>query len=140
MSNKYRFMYLRSNYEPRHKSAPIGCVAIQVNDKGRLSYQVSVCNPADNFDRAQARQLALGRLVEKPFDTIVPEVNPTMHDITRAAMLALEKNGKVATRARKAATAWLDSLGSYYFDLSDRPDAGVERLLSPFDSGYDHLD
>lgn len=135
MNKSYRFMFLRTNYEYKKKSTPLGCVAISLTDnKNRVTYQVSVCNPADDFNRSQARQLALGRLIEKPKTTVVGVADPTMHDITRAVMLAVENDPEVPSRARKAATAWLDSMLTLdYFDLSDREVANKARLVSPFD-------
>lgn len=130
MNKNYRFMFLRSGYENLKKGSPLGCVAISLTDnKSKVTYQVSVCNPSDDFNRAQARQLALGRLIEKPKTaTVYPKTviggDPTMHDITRAVMLAIESDGDVPGRARKAATAWLDYMLSYsFFSLSDRPNA-----------------
>jgi len=122
MNKNYRFMYLRDSYEPLKKSAPIGCIVIGLTDnKQRVTYQVSVCNPTDEFDRASGRQLALGRLIEKPRTLTVGVRNPTMHDITREVMIDLERAAGVPMRARKAATKWLDSV-NVYFDLSDRDD------------------
>lgn len=122
MNKSYRFMFLRTSYEYLKKSAPLGCVAISLTDnKNRVIYQVSICNPSDEFNRSQARQLALGRLIEKPKTVVVGVVNPTMHDITRAVMLAVEQDSDVPTRARKAAGSWLDSMvGLNFFDLTDR--------------------
>lgn len=135
MNKNYRFMFLRTSYEHLRKSTPLGCVAISLTDnKNRVTYQVSVCNPSDEFNRSQARQLALGRLIEKPKTAIVGVVNPTMHDITRAVMLAVEKDSDVPSRARKAATAWLDSMLTFdFFGLTDRPGENKAHLLNPYD-------
>ncbi len=120
-NNKYRFIYLRTNYEYGKKSAPLGCVVISLADnKKRVTYQVSVCNPADDFDRAQARQLALGRLIESPKTALLAQESPTMHDITRAVMFDIE-GSNLPARARKAATAWLNEVASHeFYTLSDR--------------------
>jgi hypothetical protein len=128
-------MFLRTSYERLKKSTPLGCIAISLTDnKNRVTYQVSVCNPSDEFDRAQARQLALGRLIESPRVVMLGVVNPTMHDITRAVMLSVERDSGVPTRARKAATAWIDSMASLNFlDLSDRINTTESRLYNPFD-------
>jgi len=135
MSKSYRFMFLRTSYERLKKSAPLGCIAISLTDnKNRVTYQVSVCNPSDEFDRAQARQLALGRLIESPRTVMLGIVNPTMHDITRAVMLSVERDSGIPKRARVAATAWLDSMISQNFlDLSDRIITTESRLYNPFD-------
>ena len=129
-NNKYRFIYLRTSYEHGKKSAPFGCVVISLSDnKKRVTYQVSVCNPADDFDRAQARQLALGRLVESPKTAFLSSDNPTMHDITRAVMFDIEGNNTLPSRARKSATTWLNEVAApEFYALSD-------RFLDPY--GYD---
>lgn len=121
MNSKYRFMYLRDSYEPGKKSAPIGVIAIYLDEnKDRVTYQVSVCNPTDEFDRAAGRHLALGRLIDQPRPVIVGYDEPTMHDITRQVMFDLERNNSVPMRARKSATKWLDQFGSFDFNLSNR--------------------
>lgn len=98
----HRVMYLRSM-----DGRPVGCLAIVVNRQaGELSYQLSVLNPADRFDRKVARQLALGRLLEVP-KTIKIAKNATMHDISRAVMTALVNTKGTPTRAAKAAKFWL---------------------------------
>lgn len=125
MNKNYRFMYLRDSYEPKKKSAPIGCVVIGLTDnKQRVTYQVSVCNPSDEFDRSAGRHLALGRLVEQPRTVVIGYEQPTMHDITRMVMLDLERSSGVPMRARRAATKWLDQTFEYEFvNLSDRADS-----------------
>lgn len=122
MNSKYRFMYLRDRYTPGTKSAPVGCVVIGLTDnKQRVTYQVSVCNPSDEFDRESGRSLALGRLVQAPRTAVVGYTEPTMHDITRAVMLDLEVAAGFPMRARKAATKWLDANGTLaFFNLTDR--------------------
>lgn len=118
-------MYLRDSYEPKKKSSPIGCVVIGLTEnKQRVTYQVSVCNPSDEFDRSAGRHLALGRLVEQPRTVVIGYEKPTMHDITRLVMLDLERASGVPMRARKAATKWLDQTFNFEFlDLTDRTDS-----------------
>lgn len=108
-------MFLRDNYtlnvEPGQKSIvagnPVGCVAIKVSKSKKFAkYQVSVLNPLDRFDRAMARQLALGRLAEAPY-TVRLVANATMHDITTAVMDDIVLDSNAPTRARKAARVWL---------------------------------
>lgn len=124
--NQYRFMFLRDSYEHLKKSMPLGCVVIGLTaDKQRVTYQVSVCNPSDEFNRSQARHLALGRLIEKPKPAVVGVVNPTMHDITRVVMLALESDASVPKRARKAASNWLNT-------------CSVVSFANPYSSKFDN--
>ncbi len=133
VSKVCRFIYLRNNYNYKEKSAPIGCVAISLTDKkSRVIYQMSVCNPADDFNRAQARQLALGRLIESPKVSLITAMHPTMHDITRAVMLSIEIDKTVPTRAQRAASAWLGSNGATFYDLSDREYESDDLPADPF--------
>ncbi len=102
-----RIMYLRS--ENGH---PVGCLAIQLaRHTGTVSYQMSVLNPRDNFNRAVARQLALGRLLEEPINLKINK-EATMHDISEAVMKDIVKFYKSApTRAIKAARLWVRQNG-----------------------------
>src|SRR5277367_588359 len=80
----HRVMYLRDA-----KGLPVGCVAIRVSRGNRLSlieYQISVLNPKDKFDRAVAREIALGRLDKRPLEVHVA-FEPSMHQITEAVMV-----------------------------------------------------
>src|SRR5271157_3257476 len=86
-----RYMFLRNaNREP------IGCVAINVfRETGKLHYQVSVVNRMDRFNlltgkdlpfnREVARHLAVGRLVENPFEVGMP-ADATMNQISTIVM------------------------------------------------------
>lgn len=106
-------MFLRERYylNPETHTVvagnPVGAVAIKVHKNGRSAeYQVSVLNPLDRFDRAIARQLALGRLAEAPFTVRIP-TNASMDDITRAVMTDIADDNNAVSRARKAAKLWL---------------------------------
>jgi hypothetical protein len=107
-----RIMFLRDRYG-NNKSNPVGCLAISlvrvnsalpVND---IHYQVSILNPSDRFNRAVARQLARGRLQEKPFLISNVPVKATMTDITEVVMEAVSNNDSIPKRARRAAAKWL---------------------------------
>lgn len=101
-----RIMYLRS--EDGH---PVGCLAIQMNRaEGTVSYQLSVLNPRDRFNRAVARQLAIGRLVEEPLKLAVSK-EANMHDISEAVMLDILKWQDAPARAIKAAKIWVRQNG-----------------------------
>lgn len=113
MKDSYRVMYLRSSYpvvDGRLTSGqPVGCVAIRVDGR-KVSYGLSVQNPADSFNRAVARELAVARLKENPVTlTVVSLLNSEldMHDITEAVMVSLASEKDVPNRAIKAAKVWM---------------------------------
>ena len=106
-------MYLRDrNYQP------VGCVAIKLvkvtgmggRHYNTLIYGVSVLNPQDQFNRAVARQLALGRIVEVPSTTVIPG-NSSIHDISEAVMRSITRSTVLPNRARQAAKLWLKNNG-----------------------------
>lgn len=118
MSNKIRYMYLRDDND-----GPVGCLAIKLHRKKHyLEYQLSVLNPADRrhpitgknlpFNRAVARQLAIGRLVENPYNLYLPE-EATMNEVSLLVMQDLASSaapslhGDIPARAIKAAKLWL---------------------------------
>lgn len=111
---EHRIQYLRESYTVNADGnvvagQPVGCVAIKVSQKAGprwLSYQLSVLNPRDRFNRELARQLALGRLVEKPVSIRVTGTL-TMKGITELVMLDIARDKSAPGRARKAAKRWL---------------------------------
>jgi hypothetical protein len=110
-----RIMFLRKSYyvSPQTHTVvagnPVGCVAIRLHkNKRSAEYQISVLNPLDRFDRAMARQLALGRLAEAPITVRLSVGAPaTMEEVTRTVMLNISVDTHAASRARKAAKLWL---------------------------------
>lgn len=81
-------------------------VTSKKSKKTRLSYQFSVLNPNDLFNKEMGRQLALGRLVEKPhYVSVLGSVNK--HKITEAVLNDLLTQSGVPGRALKAARQWL---------------------------------
>lgn len=104
MIQNTRIQFLRDS-----QFRPVGCLAINLDLRNhRLTYQMSVLNPADRFDRKVARQLALGRLVEAPVSVPLPRGKEfTMHDISEVVMRHVA-NSKAPGRARKAAKMWLN--------------------------------
>lgn len=132
-----RIMFLRDRYG-NNKSNPCGCLAISLVPTGAakarndIQYQVSILNPVDRFNRAVARQLARGRLQEKPFLISNISGEATMHDITTVVMEAVATNDKLPKRARKAALNWLKSaVEDTMFYLTSPPlDAQGARDLS----------
>lgn len=102
----HRIMYLRDR-----SGNPVGCIAIKLlphveYDRQLVVYQTSILNPLDQFDRAFARQLALGRMVEKPL-TVRVISDPSMHEITSEVMRDIASDSGQPTRARQAAKRWL---------------------------------
>jgi hypothetical protein len=95
------------------KGQPVACVAIKrhravgAGKTEYITYQLSVLNPADRFDRGVARQLAIGREVEAPLTTVV-SADAGKYEITKAVFSDIVRDKNIPTRARKAARLWLD--------------------------------
>lgn len=98
-----RIMYLRDA-----NKFPCGCLAITQDRRNhKLSYQYSVLNPHDEFDRKMARHLALGRLVESPITISTPrDTTISNHDISELVMLHVSRSD-APKRAVRAAKLWL---------------------------------
>ncbi|HEY5267567.1 MAG TPA: hypothetical protein VII94_00330 [Candidatus Saccharimonadales bacterium] len=117
---EHRIQYLRESYSHDHDGnvvagKPVGCLAIKVSQRAGpryLSYQHSVLNPRDQFNRELARQLALGRLVECPVFIRVTGTL-TMKQITELVMLNIAQDKHAPGRARKAAKCWLKAAGTF---------------------------
>lgn len=107
MNKRYRFFYLRNSYEQGKKGAPVGCVAITL-ENGGIAYQVSTLNPSDDFDRRVARDLALGRLVNSPIIIRGP-VGQSMANITAVVMNDIVERHNLPMRTRKAAHHWFNT-------------------------------
>lgn len=104
-----RIVYLRTT-----TGQPVGCLAIsQIKNNQStcyVSYNLSVLNPSDNFNRKVARNIAIGRLEKNP-DTYKAFVlqNANMHMITRSVMADIMNNKAIPNRAIKAAKLWLNN-------------------------------
>lgn len=127
-----RIMFLRQDYGFGNTN-PVGCIAIELTEPTPsakptrdIRYQVSVLNPADKFNRALARQLARGRLLEKPFLISNVPYNVSIHEISEVVMAAIALNVDVPMRARKAAAKWLG--------YSSVKDAVYQQACSRLDS------
>lgn len=123
-----RIMFLRNDYGFGNTN-PVGCIAIELTEPTPsakptrdIRYQVSVLNPSDKFNRALARQLARGRLLEKPFLVSNIPVNVSIHNITEIVMCSIVRNSEVPQRARKSAAVWLgySSVNDCIVDMYDR--------------------
>ena len=104
-----RFMFLRNK-----AGSPVGCIAvdgpIQQGNTYVLPYGLSVLNPLDKFDRALARNIAVGRLnnsTTQRTGQVYDIKQPNMHTISKAVMRDLLINPHAPSRARKAARLWL---------------------------------
>ena len=104
MSN-HRIMFLRDR-----TGSPVGCLAIKTEEHlyrtAIVSYQLSVLNPADRFDREMARTIALGRLIERPIQ-IQMHSEASMHEITSVIMNDIRNDSTLPSRARRAANLWM---------------------------------
>lgn len=102
--NNSRIMFLRdSQYHP------CGCVAITIDRRNhRISYQYSVLNPNDKFDRKIARQLAIGRLIEVPMHIAFSrDTEFSMHLVSKFVMQHIACSKSSPARAVRAAKIWL---------------------------------
>lgn len=94
-------MFLRDE-----RNFPVGCIAMH-REGAYISYQLATLNPADRFDRKIARQVALGRLVERPIKVAIFE--DSMIKIMRSIMVDIANATSTPNRSKKAATRWLVS-------------------------------
>lgn len=98
-----KFMYLRAS----RSEQPVGCVAFSV-EGDTLSYQLSVLNPADKFDRTKGRTIAGGRLATRPISVGVPGLaDMDHHEILTAVMQCVASTDGAPTRAVEVAGRWL---------------------------------
>lgn len=103
MKSGIRVVFLRDK-----NRNPVGCVAMQVSkNKKAIRYQLSTCNPIDKFDRALARQLALGRLLDKPLTLKSALPLKSLHNVTAMVMEKLALDSSTPNRSQKAALRWL---------------------------------
>ena len=103
-------MYLRDR-----KSTPIGCIAIDESRTGIVSFQYSVLNPIDVFERKIARYLALGKLIEMPINLQVSRT-ASRHEVSRLIMADIANNSQGPSRARRAAKLWLKNKAAVISD------------------------
>lgn len=102
----FRVMFLRSE-----NGFPVGCLAMELNDEARVvTYQMSVLNPKDKFDRKLAREIASERLKVKPILVKVKK-GASMYEVSVSVMNDLLLTKGAPKRALKAAKLWLDSNG-----------------------------
>lgn len=110
--NKLRFIYLRDQNKQPH-----ACVAVAFNKKTKqVVYALSSLNPMDKFNREVARDLAVGRLLQRGNELDLSDLeNPDCHTITRVILkdLLTLDNDDLPSRARKLAKRWLAKDAEY---------------------------
>lgn len=111
-----RYIYLRDT-----KQQPCACIAVVYNKKAStVSYALSVLNPRDRFNRKVARDLAVGRLVQKGVSIDLSQVKSiNCHVISRQILSDLITWEDLPSRARKSAKRWLSE--------NDEIEAGSEQ-------------
>lgn len=124
----YRIIYLRQDYI--NKSTPVGCVAISFDRKNvQINYQLSVLNPSDEFNRSMARQLAIGRIIEKPISvkSVLCNSASSTHDVICDVMYDIENNPNLPNRSRNAAQAWLTQNNSIEISSNEIHNADISQ-------------
>lgn len=116
--NQLRYIYLRDL-----KKQPVACIAVAFDRKrSTVSYNLSVLNPLDRFDRDVARDLAVGRLCRDPVKLDLSDTNEiNSHVITRSIlkdMLSWDTD-LLPSRARKAGKRWLITNAEDEFENSN---------------------
>lgn len=108
----YRIMFVRDGYRVENNKIlagnPVGCVAMRVVQDGKqasVEFQISTVNPLDRFDRAVSRELAIGRMIDKPYFIDLPTAT-SAHDISAAVMRAIAEHSGFPTKMRKGAKLW----------------------------------
>lgn len=109
----YRPIQLKGVEDTRpYRSFPmIGCVAFSTDDNV-IRYQLSVVNPADNFERQRARSIAEIRLAKNPIQ-IQTDLSPGPSgklghwQVLSAIMSHLSASKSTPSRVVKTARGWL---------------------------------
>jgi len=109
---KVRFFYLRDRYKASNDSQngnPIGCVASTINyDEGTISYNVSMVNPKDKFNKSLAREISVVRLDQRPISVSLPfKEKLNGHELHKILMKNIVLHGP-STSAKKSAQKWLN--------------------------------
>jgi hypothetical protein len=104
-------MFLRNE-----KGHPVGCLAMFPGDQktktDKVSYQISVLNPNDDFNRKLARDIAVGRLKKRPVTVqLKSETQLSIHDSLKVVMEDLAASD-MPNQAKKAALLWLRAVSA----------------------------
>lgn len=112
-------MFLRNS-----NGQPVGCLAYSIHStRTSVKYQLSVLNPIDQFNRSLARQIAIGRLVEKPIHIRNLKGTESINNIVQVIMKDIFASS-LPTRARNAARDWLRMLNSRATDTTKQAAEG----------------
>lgn len=109
-NSNYKIMFLRGS-----NNFPVGCVAFfssrnSASNSLTINYQVSTLNPSDAFDRRVARQLAIGRLVERPIViSTALHNNSSYNDTVNLIMKDMINRSEIPNRSREAAIKWVNA-------------------------------
>jgi len=105
MQSNKRIMYLRDK-----NKKPIACLAIAIErSMSIIGWQISTLNPEDNLVKSMGRELAIGRLVSRPYLIKGIPADITLHDITALVMADVSVSKEIPTRAIRAAKRWLNT-------------------------------
>jgi hypothetical protein len=98
-----KFLYLHDRYGKKH-----GVVAYDVKGKGvgSVSYNLSLCNDKDSFDKEAGKELAFQRVNSSPNLLSVPR-DPHNVQIVQAVLKKIVRTSTMPTKARKLARAAL---------------------------------
>lgn len=107
MDSRYKIMFLRGV-----NNFPVGCLAFSytksASNTSTIQYQISTLNPCDAFDRRVARQLAIGRVIERPI-SIQIDNNISYNEMVKRIMIDMVNRSEVPNRSRSAAVKWLNT-------------------------------
>lgn len=100
------YMYLRDQNQFPHS-----CLAFQVDWKANVvSYGISTVHPSDkntSYNKAHARDLAVGRMVNQNRKLQLVEKCSSIHDIRWSLMSAISQDKMLPKRVRKSVINWL---------------------------------
>lgn len=94
---------MKFNYIRRPDGRPFAVIATDLEEGSSLRVAYSVCNPADQFIKSRARQIAVGRL-EIPEKSVCLHVTPenrNAHALRALAYEYLANNEETPRRLRK---------------------------------------
>lgn len=122
MENHFRFLYLRdsikstrtdlTNKTVTSRGFPVACIAIRIDrNSNTIYYGVSTVHPKDknaDYDRALARELAVGRLIltKKTVQYQGFKYN-SLHDLMRLLVTHLISDKSLPKQTRKALMNWV---------------------------------
>lgn len=94
-----KLFYLRD----KHRN-PVACVVSEILTPKYVAFAVSTHNPIDLFDRSEARNVAVQRLIEGDVTIIKHQLG-----VKEKIVQAIADDKEFPTRTRVAAKLWLDN-------------------------------